>query len=184
MFRDAFSPVERRLPGRLRRMQMTEYISPNDAAKLFGQHLRVQQFKADVAAAIHEGCCNIAERYGIPRDKLPRHLDGMIAMVGATSQRDVQDKADGYFARMALAEKPPQDEEAAIFSPRQLAERFGVPHERLRKRLDRWRKSNLDGWVEDTNRSGQSAQYLYRVNAVRHIIEEVKASNSRPAQKN
>lgn len=61
----------------------------------------------------------------------------------------------------------------AMMSPRALAVEFGIPGkaDALRSRLNRWRKKSHNGWVENTERSGDEPQFTYRVSAVRHIIE-------------
>mgnify|MGYP005840394225 FL=1 len=65
-----------------------------------------------------------------------------------------------------------------------LAEVFGVGKDALRKRLDRYRQSDLgDGWKEQTERRPREPKYLYKLKAVRGIIEElVRASSERPAK--
>lgn len=78
------------------------------------------------------------------------------------------------------------DDDAMLPSAR-LAELFGVDAEALRKRLERWRKSHGDGWIENTERNSRQPQYLYRVGAVRSVIGAMKgsggASTERPAPK-
>jgi hypothetical protein len=65
-----------------------------------------------------------------------------------------------------------------------LAVAFGVGKDALRKRLDRYRKSNLgDGWKEQTDRRPREPKYHYRLRTVRGIIEELRASSERPAKK-
>lgn len=62
-------------------------------------------------------------------------------------------------------------------SPRELANLFNVPADALRQRLTRWRRKNLDGWIESADRGGQDAQFLYRASAVKHIIDEMRAAS-------
>lgn len=68
-----------------------------------------------------------------------------------------------------------QDE--ARLSPAELAERFAVPKDALRQRLDEWRKKHHEGWYEVTDRKPREAQYLYRVGSVRHIIKQMQATS-------
>ena len=64
----------------------------------------------------------------------------------------------------------------AMLSPTQLVLAFDVPAEALRGRLKRWRVKNpdADGWIEITKRAPREPQYLYRVGAVRVIIQDLK----------
>lgn len=64
-----------------------------------------------------------------------------------------------------------------FFTSKSLAERYGIDPERLRKRLDRWRKSNLDvaGWREVEDRRPREPKYLYRESAVKPILDELQA---------
>lgn len=70
---------------------------------------------------------------------------------------------------------------------RKLAEIFSVPPEPLRNRLKRWRAKNKEGWIEDTEHKPRDPKYLYRVGAVRHIVEGMKATSEttgeRPAKR-
>jgi len=71
----------------------------------------------------------------------------------------------------------------AWYTHDQLADAFGVPKDALRKRLDRYRQSNLwGGWKEQTERRPREPKYLYRLKAVRGIIENLRASSERPAK--
>ena len=63
-----------------------------------------------------------------------------------------------------------------------LAEGFGVPKEALRKRLDRYRKQNMNGWKESEDRRPREVKYLYLLKKVRHIIDDLHSSSDRPAK--
>ncbi len=63
----------------------------------------------------------------------------------------------------------------AMLSPATLAEKFQVPLAALQKCLERWRAKNADGWQEVTNRKPREPQYLYRLEAVRAVIEEMRS---------
>ena len=71
----------------------------------------------------------------------------------------------------------------ARLSSREIADKAGVVHEPLRKRLDRWRRKNPDqsggDWFEVSDRKSKDPQFLYRVGAVRAIVG---ASGKRPAK--
>lgn len=78
-----------------------------------------------------------------------------------------------------------------LFSPEQLAERYGLPADAVRKRLERYRKHNLDGWVENVERKPREPQYTYDHDAVKHVLDgmvsqrtrRTKTSSERPAKK-
>lgn len=64
-----------------------------------------------------------------------------------------------------------------------LAEVLGVGGDALRKRLDRYRRSNLDGWKENEDRRPREPKYLYQLKRVRPIIDDLlRASSERPAK--
>lgn len=67
-------------------------------------------------------------------------------------------------------------DEQAWYTHDRLSEIFGVPKESLRKRLDRYRKSNLDGWKENEDRRPREPKYLFQLKGVKRIIEELRAS--------
>ena len=69
-----------------------------------------------------------------------------------------------------------------IVSPRKLSDLFGVPESRrdaLRQRLDAWRKKNpgSEDWIEHDSRKTREPKFLYRVGAVKKIVEDVKATS-------
>lgn len=57
-----------------------------------------------------------------------------------------------------------------------LAAKLNLEVEPLRKRLDRWRERNLDGWKETENRQSRDPKYIYRVAAIRGVLREALAS--------
>jgi len=61
-----------------------------------------------------------------------------------------------------------------------LAESFSVGKEALRKRLDRYREHQLDGWKKQDDRRPREPKYLYRLQDVKGVIQEL-ASSERPA---
>lgn len=68
------------------------------------------------------------------------------------------------------------------FTHVRLAEHFQLNKGALRKRLERYRDHNQDGWKEDENRRPREPKYLYRPKDIMHIIEELRASSERPAK--
>jgi hypothetical protein len=66
----------------------------------------------------------------------------------------------------------------AKMSPRNLAEKYGVGAEALRKRLDRWRYAHDAGYVEVSNPPRNEPKYLYDESAVMSVIEVLKAKSA------
>jgi hypothetical protein len=93
----------------------------------------------------------------------------------------------------AAAQPPTPDvlvatlDEKAILSPATIAEKVGLNPEAVRKRLERFRKTHKDCFIENVDRSSTEPQYLYRIGKVRQEIKAMiasgKASGKRPAQK-
>jgi len=73
-------------------------------------------------------------------------------------------------------------DEEAFYPHRRLAELFNVDKEALRKRLERYRKDNLNGWKPNSDRNPREPKYLYQLPAVKAIVEGLKASSQRPAK--
>jgi len=61
-----------------------------------------------------------------------------------------------------------------------LAEIFNVGRDALRKRLGRFREHKLDGWKKQDDRRPREPMYLYRLQDVKGVIQEL-ASSERPA---
>jgi hypothetical protein len=70
----------------------------------------------------------------------------------------------------------------AWYTHDRLAEIFNVGKDALRKRLDRYRSRNMNGWKENEDRRPREPRYLYQLRVVRPIIEEFRASSQRPAK--
>ncbi len=69
----------------------------------------------------------------------------------------------------------PVSNEPIRLSAPELAERFGVPPEALRKALERYRQANPDkGYIEASDRGRKEPKYVYDLAAVLHVIEGVK----------
>ena len=73
-------------------------------------------------------------------------------------------------------------DEQAFYTHDRLAEIFNVGKDSLRKRLDRYREHNLNGWKVNEDRRPREPKYLYQLRAVRNIVEELRASSQRPAK--
>lgn len=72
------------------------------------------------------------------------------------------------------AEQPPDGD--SLLSPAQLAKRFALPAESLRKRLERLRARDLASFVETEN-AGNEPRFLYRLRAVLPIIEKMRGTD-------
>ncbi len=84
---------------------------------------------------------------------------------------------DGKAAALTAKAEPASDTpDDAMLTHSQIAERYGVPAERLRKRLDRWRGKHLDGWQQVTDRKTREAGYVYRMGSVRSIVKNLAKS--------
>jgi hypothetical protein len=64
-----------------------------------------------------------------------------------------------------------------------LAKKFGVPKDALRKRLERFRAESGRGYETVENRGRRQAQYLYYFDAVEGIISELKNVRQMSAEK-
>lgn len=95
------------------------------------------------------------------------------AAIGADKQAIAVDSGDPGV--------PALDDDSHL-SPTKLAQLCGVPRDALRTRLNRWRAKNLlsKDWAENSDRGVREPKYLYRVGAVRHIIEKMRSAK-RPA---
>lgn len=85
----------------------------------------------------------------------------------------------------ALREASPSNvapDEEALYTHRRLAEIFKVEKEALRKRLERYRKDNLNGWKPNPDRRPREPKYLYELPAIKAIAENLRASSQRPAK--
>ncbi|HUW31674.1 MAG TPA: hypothetical protein VM223_08695, partial [Planctomycetota bacterium] len=79
--------------------------------------------------------------------------------------------------------RPPTSHDKAFLTPRELSERFGVPYQALRKRLERFRKSNFNGWNQVSDPLPREARYLFQVAAVKPILDELKASSEMSSER-
>jgi len=78
-------------------------------------------------------------------------------------------------------------ENQARLSARELAELYKVSYDFLRKRLERWRLTHDEGYINDSNAKSRASRFVYRVGAIKHIIQSLKASDKasikRPSKK-
>ena len=69
-------------------------------------------------------------------------------------------------------------EDDALLPARALAARFDVPLNALRQRLDRFRKKQDHGWMENADPKVREDKFLFHLKAVRPIIDELKRKTS------
>lgn len=74
----------------------------------------------------------------------------------------------------------------AMLGSAALARMFNLPLPMVSKRLERWRKQNGEGWTENQERKPRDPKYLYRLGAVRPLLDRLRASGQtsgeRPAK--
>jgi transposase-like protein len=74
-------------------------------------------------------------------------------------------------------------DEHAWYRYDRLAQAFGVSKGALRKRLDRFREKNLNGWKENEDRRPREPRYFYQLKYVRPVLQDLRASSERPAKR-
>ena len=89
---------------------------------------------------------------------------------------DLADSSDAPASSVAVSDD-------ALLTSTKLAETFGVPADALRSRLNRWRKTHHNGWIENTERGPRDAKYLYCVGAVRTVIDDLKAASEATSER-
>lgn len=124
-----------------------------------------------VAAALERGGETLSERLS-SRALFPRCAAFYLATVRGAIERE---------AARALPSVAPRDD--AYLTCAALAAAFDVAQEPLRSRLARFRKTSLDGWIEQADPRTRASKYLYRVGAVRHIVDDLRATAKRPSRK-
>jgi hypothetical protein len=70
----------------------------------------------------------------------------------------------------------------AWYTHDRIAKALGLNRELLRKRLDRFRRSNLDAWKVNDDRRPREPKYLYQPRRIRDILNALHASSERPAK--
>lgn len=78
--------------------------------------------------------------------------------------------------------------QTGFLSPRDLLKLYGLSDDdgtldRLKKRLALARKHDMACFTEVANRAANEPQFLYRIERVRPILDDLKSSRSRPARK-
>lgn len=94
-------------------------------------------------------------------------------------------RRDDAGVRQATASSVPSNaasDDYGWYTHDRLAEIFNVGKDALRKRLERYRSRNMNGWKENEDRRPREPRYLYQLRAVKAIVEELRASSQRPAK--
>lgn len=86
--------------------------------------------------------------------------------------------------RTKIAERDTTDGDV-FMTPRDIAKRFRIPYDRLRKRLERWRRASMlaeGSYIENPDALPNQAKYCYNLRAVEPIIRELQGKHAkRPA---
>jgi hypothetical protein len=77
----------------------------------------------------------------------------------------------------------PQAVSLGFLSPADLAKEHHLELDPLRKRLERWRRSHADGWIENTEPKSTEARFLYSPTSVANVIEKAKEASSKASSK-
>jgi len=121
------------------------------------------------------------------RSELDADLDAVRDMLGeARVEFETHMRLLGWSPAEAKQSNPPAESDRtgsselngddAYLTTRRLADRYRLPREALRKRLERWRGKHKgsSGWIEDPERAGQEARFLYKLGDIRHLIDEMR----------
>jgi hypothetical protein len=100
----------------------------------------------------------------------------------ADSDTDAPHPVSGSISEIKLAAIDPSAN--APLSVTDLAVINSVDPEKLRKRLERWRRKNLDGgWIEVNTRNPRDPKYLYPQGPAKVIADEIRASEQRRSER-
>ena len=83
------------------------------------------------------------------------------AIAGSEAEELLPEKIEGWYSQPDLAKK------------------YNVPEDALRKRLERFRHQHDDGWQEMPNPRANEAKYIYRGDAVMNIIKGLKEKSAK-----
>ncbi|MFH0778675.1 MAG: hypothetical protein V2A71_08600, partial [Candidatus Eisenbacteria bacterium] len=198
--------VLERLDSQFQKMRTAEVIRPDDLASFMG--IDPNQMRSALNLFAQEGVLRREEMVECRYCQMPVLRQDYVAEMEEEGEysctscdRPLTEKAIKNTVTYRSGEKwkaghPPQEveQEATPLQPKPLTEdayytqedlamKFGVGKEALRKRLARYRFSNMgEGWKEKTDRCPRESKYLYKLSFVRHIIEELQASSQRPAK--
>lgn len=132
---------------------------------------RINEYRIDAQCLLHsmnapQVIRSIAENYASPCGK-----------VGDCSCKRNLRRVRAWVVENSPPAPAPQPSNG-YYSYAELADRHDVDKDRLRKRLDRWRKDTFNGWRETTERTSTEARYVYQESAVTGVITALK---KRPA---
>jgi hypothetical protein len=99
--------------------------------------------------------------------KLPRNI---------LAENTIKAADDSSAVQQSPLEKLAALPDEAMMNHIDLSAKLTLEAEPLRKRLDRWRERNLDGWRESENRQAREPKYIYRLAAIRDVLREAFAS--------
>ncbi len=149
--------------------------------EVYERHVRITRMHANAAAG------ELAAR--IPADSANWATDCAQRLRGLAKQcRDEESKQVELLrpplnlpiphSRPAITPALTSVDENAMSTVADLAERFGVAPQKLRKRLERWRHKNQESghWIENSDAGSRDARYIYRLGSIRDIIDSLRAS--------
>lgn len=112
------------------------------------------------------------DRVSFP-DELERWAEEWEKCGGAGSGKEVVAGED------SLYHLPDSISPDAFLAPRDMARTFGLPYEALKKRLERFRRKNHNGWIQNMDARNNEAGYTFQVSAVMPIIAAMRKKASR-----
>jgi hypothetical protein len=178
---------------------------PQDHAGLLAQwYTWLVRTKADTEfRCLIRKLLELLSKYGHGREFLSKYGKRIHLPEGLKERHDAAEELNDYADALAVwqdetygATKAPTaavedhgrkhpwggDDPEAPLSPAKIADRLGIPsddsqREALRKRLESWRKANLDGgWIETRDPKPREPRYLYPIGKVWSIVEDMKHS--------
>lgn len=103
----------------------------------------------------------------------------------AVKQVNIDNTAEPEQTKVEKTNLQSDTDQNARLSHTELASKYHLDPEAVRKRLDRWRRKNIDGWDEVTERKSRKSKYLYCLSSVKQILENMASgqmSGERPAK--
>jgi hypothetical protein len=199
-FRMARSARESKVAASVARELVDRYVAALPEGSLYVLGALEPYFRQDIRALLEniaahcapsgktklQQCVGSLRRalVGAGRDSLAAFVDEEWRIIGPKPMPQQGDtathRAEGSSTGMDTA--LPTPDEKAWFTPDRLVEIYGLKKDALRKRLERYRRNNLNGWKESEDRRPREPKYLYQVQAIKSILKDLRASSQRPAK--
>jgi len=140
-----------------------------------------EQLKAWLLMDVQSCILSLCERYNLPAPVCARPDEPSESVLARLREWCLMLK----IREQTQTEQPPDGD--SVLSPAQIASRFGVNPEALRKRLERLRGRDHNCFIENDNRAGNEPKYLYKLSSAKHVVEQLqqadKTSSLRPPRK-